>query len=143
MPDLAGDLIRQKAEIIVTTVTADTLAAKNVTTEIPIVMVALGDPVGTGLVTGLARPGANITGLSQMKPDLSGKRLELLKEIAPDVSAIALLYNPDDQLSVLDWKEAQRSAQTLGIKVHSLEVRNTADPGPICFAVRPITSTRY
>ena len=127
LPDLASDLIRQKVEIIVTTVTADTSAAKNVTTEIPIVMVAVGDPVATGLVKSLARPGANITGLSQMTPDLSGKRLELLKEIVSDVSAIALLYNPDDQLSVLDWKEAQRSAQTLGIKVHSLEVRNTAD----------------
>ena len=127
LPELAGDLLLQRAEIIVTTVTADTTAAKNATADIPIVMVAVGDPVATGLVKSLARPGANITGLSQMTPDLSGKRLELLKEIVPDISAVALLYNPDDPLSVLDWKEAQRSAQTLGIKVHSLEVSKSSD----------------
>jgi putative tryptophan/tyrosine transport system substrate-binding protein len=127
LPELAGDLLRQKVEIIVTTVTADTTAAKNATANIPIIMVAVGDPVATGLVKSLAHPGANLTGLSQMTPDLSGKRLELLKEIVPDVSEIALLYNPDDPLSVLDWKEAQRSAQTLGIKVHSFEVSKSSD----------------
>ena len=127
LPELTGDLLRKKVEIIVTTVTADTTAAKNATADIPIVMVAVGDPVATGFVKSLARPGANLTGLSQMTPDLSGKRLELLKEIVPGVSAIALLYNPDDPLSVLDWKEAQRSAQTLGMKVHSLEVSQTSD----------------
>ena len=74
LPDLADDLVRQKVEIIVTTVTADTTAAKNATADIPIVMVAVGDPVATGLVKSLARPGGNITGLSQMTPDLSGKR---------------------------------------------------------------------
>jgi ABC-type uncharacterized transport system substrate-binding protein len=127
LPELAGDLLRQKVELIVTTVTADTLVAKNATSDVPIVMAAVGDPVATGLVKSLAHPGANVTGLSQMTPDLSGKRLELLREIAPDVSAIALLYNPDDPLSVLDWKEAQRSAQRLGIKIHSLEVSKTSD----------------
>jgi putative ABC transport system substrate-binding protein len=126
LPDLADDLVRQKVEIIVTTVTADTQAAKNVSADIPVVMVAAGDPVTTGLVTSLARPGGKVTGLSQMTPDLSGKRLELLKEIAPDVSAVALLFNPDDPLSVLDRKEAERSAQALGIKVHSREVRDAA-----------------
>jgi putative ABC transport system substrate-binding protein len=90
-------------------------------------MVAVGDPVATGLVNSLAHPGANLTGLSQMTPDLSGKRLELLKEIVPEISAIALLYSPDDPLSVLDWKEARRSAQTLGIKVHSFEAPNGGD----------------
>src|SRR5215475_1541617 len=102
LPELAAELIRQKPEVLVTTVTSDTTAAKNATAEIPIIMVAVGDPVATGLVKSLAHPGANITGLSQMTPDLSGKRLELLKEIVPDVSAIALLYSPDDPLSVLD-----------------------------------------
>src|SRR6201999_387200 len=92
LPELAGDLLRQKVEVIVTTVTADTTAAKNATAQIPIVMAAVGDPVATGLVKSLAHPGANVTGLSQMTPDLTGKRLELLKELVPDVSAIALLY---------------------------------------------------
>jgi putative ABC transport system substrate-binding protein len=126
LPELVADLVRQKVEIIVSTVTADTQAAKNAAPEIPIVMVAVGDPVATDLVKSLARPGANLTGLSQMTPDLSGKRLALLKEIVPAVSTIALLYNPDDPLSVLDWKEAQRSAQTLGIMVNSFEVSNAA-----------------
>jgi putative tryptophan/tyrosine transport system substrate-binding protein len=125
--ELVADLVRQKVDIIVTTVTLDTLAAKNATAEIPIIMVAVGDPVATGIVKSLARPGGNITGLSQMTPDLSGKRLELLTEIVPKVSAVALLFNPDDQLSILDWKEARLSAQRLGIEVHSLEVRSTLD----------------
>jgi putative ABC transport system substrate-binding protein len=127
LPELVTDLVRQKVDIIVTTVTLDTLAAKNATAEIPIIMVAVGDPVATGFVRSLARPGGNITGLSQMTPDLSGKRLELLKEIVPAVSAVALLFDPEDQLSVLDAKEARLSAQRLGIEVHSLEVSSTLD----------------
>ena len=127
LPAMVTDLIRQKVDIIVTTVTVDTLTAKNATAEIPIVMVAVGDPVAVGIVKSLARPGGNITGLSQMTPDLSGKRLELLKEIVPSASAVAVLFDPEDQLSVLDWKEARRSAQTLGIEFHSLEVRSTGD----------------
>jgi putative ABC transport system substrate-binding protein len=90
-------------------------------------MVAVGDPVATGFVSSLARPGGNITGLSQMTPDLSGKRLELLKEIVPSVSAVAIVFNPDDQLSILDAREARLSAQRLGIEAHSLEVRSIAD----------------
>jgi putative ABC transport system substrate-binding protein len=127
LPELVADLIRQKVDVIVTTVTLDTLTAKNATAEIPIVMVAVGDPVAVGIVKSMARPGGNITGLSQMTPDLSGKRLELLKEIVPKVSAVALLFNPEDQLSILDWKEARLAAQRLGIEFHSLEVRSTDD----------------
>jgi putative ABC transport system substrate-binding protein len=127
LPELATDLIRQKVDIIVTTVTVDTLAAKNATAEIPIVMVAVGDPVAIGIVKSLARPGGNITGLSQMTPDLSGKRLELLKQIVPQITRVAVLFDPGDPLSMLDWNEARRSAQTLGIEVHSLEVRSSSD----------------
>jgi len=123
LPGLASDFVGQKVELIVTSVTADTLAARNATTEIPIVMVAVGDPVATGFVKSLARPGARITGLSQMTPDLSGKRLELLKEIVPGVSTVAVLYNPEDGLSVLDWTEARHSAEALGMKVHSVKLR--------------------
>lgn len=126
-PALIADLIRLKVEIIVTNVTIDTLAAKSATTEIPIVMVAAGDPVAIGIVKSLGRPGGNITGLSQMTPDLTGKRMELLKEIAPRISAVAVLSNPEDPLSVLDRNEAMVSAQRLGIEPRSLEVRSTAD----------------
>jgi len=88
LPQLIGDLVRLKVDIIVTAVTNDTLAAKNAAGGIPIVMAAAGDPVATGIVASLARPGGNITGLSQMNPELNGKRLELLKEIAPDISSL-------------------------------------------------------
>ena len=127
LAELAADLIRAKVEILVTTVTLDTQAAKNATREIPIIMVATGDPVATGFVQSLARPGGNITGLSQMTPDLSGKRLELLKEIVPGISAIALFFDPDDPLSVIDSREARLSAQRLGLEVRSWEVRNKGD----------------
>jgi ABC-type uncharacterized transport system substrate-binding protein len=129
LPELVADLIRQKVEIIVTTVTVDTQATRNATAELPIVMTAVGDPVAVGFVKSLARPGGNITGLSQMTSDLGGKRLELLKEIAPKISSVAVLFDPEDPLSVLDWKEVRRSAPSLGIEVHSLEVRNTEDVG--------------
>jgi putative tryptophan/tyrosine transport system substrate-binding protein len=88
-------------------------------------MAAAGDPVATGIVQSLARPGGNVTGLSQMNVDLSGKRLELLKTLAPNVSSVAVLMNPDDPISVLGWNEFNISAQKLGMKVGSWNVRNT------------------
>ena len=97
LPDLAADLVRLKVDVIVTAVTSDALAAKKATRTIPIVMVAAGDPVASGLVESLARPGGNVTGLSQMTPELAGKRLELLKEIVPKLSRVAVLWNPQDQ----------------------------------------------
>ncbi len=127
LPELAADLVRQKVDLIVTNVTLDTLAAKNATTQIPIVMVAVGDPVATGFVGSLSRPGGNITGLSQMTSDLGGKRLEVLKQIAPTISSIAVFFDPDDPLSARDAKEVRLAAQRLGIEVRSLEVRNKAD----------------
>jgi putative ABC transport system substrate-binding protein len=127
LTDLVNDLVQKKVDVLITTVTQDTLVAQKATSEIPIVMVAVGDPLATGFVQSLARPGGNITGLSQMTPDLSGKRLELLKEIMPKVAAVAILFNPDDQLSVLDFREAQLSAQRLGIESHPSEVRATGD----------------
>jgi putative tryptophan/tyrosine transport system substrate-binding protein len=90
-------------------------------------MAAAGDPVATGIVESLARPGGNITGLSQMNPDTTGKRLELLKEIAPRISSVAVLINPEDPIGVLGWKEIQLPARNLGIEVQSLEARTTAD----------------
>jgi putative tryptophan/tyrosine transport system substrate-binding protein len=124
---LIADLVRLKVDIIVTAVTNDTLAAKNATNGIPIVMAAAGDPVATGIVSSLARPGGNITGLSQMNPELTGKRLELLKEIAPNVSSVAVLVNPDDPISALGLNEIELPARKMRVEVHSLEVRNRRD----------------
>lgn len=127
LPDLVGDLVQRKVDVIVTSVSNDSLAAKNATTKIPIVMAAAGDPVAIGIVESLSRPGGNITGLSQMTPDLTGKRLEMLKAIAPNVASIAVLFNPDDPISALGLKEIELPARKLGVEIHSLEVRNSAD----------------
>jgi len=124
LPELIADLVRRKVEIIVTSVTNDALAAKQVTATVPIVMAAAGDPVATGIVGSLARPGGNITGLSQMNPELMGKRLELLKELDPQLSHVAVLWNPEDSVSVLSWKEIQGPARLLKIELLSLQVRN-------------------
>jgi putative tryptophan/tyrosine transport system substrate-binding protein len=127
LPTLVAELIRLKVDVIVTSVSNDSLAAKNATKDIPIVMAAAGDPVAIGIVESLSRPGGNITGLSQMTPDLTGKRLELLREIAPNVASVAVLFNPDDPISRLSLNEIQPSARKLAVAVRALEVRNPAD----------------
>ncbi len=127
LPDLAADLVRFKVDVIVTTATSDALAAQKATRAIPIVMVAGGDPVGNGLVESLARPGGNVTGLSQMLQQLSGKRLALLKEIVPTLSRVAVLWNPQSASATLNWKENQQPARQLGIQLQSLEVRSPDD----------------
>jgi putative ABC transport system substrate-binding protein len=122
LPDLAADLVRLKVDIIVASVNTDALAAKNATREIPIVVASGGDPVALGLVESLARPGGNVTGLSQISPELAGKRLELLKEIVPKLSRVAVLWNPQGTTSPLSWKEIQPPARELKVQLHSLEV---------------------
>jgi putative ABC transport system substrate-binding protein len=126
-PDLAADLVGLKVDVIVVNVTPTALAAQKATRTIPIVMVAGGDPVATGLAESLARPGGNITGLSQMISELAGKRLELLTEIVPKLSRVAVLWNPQGVGSPLGWKEIQLPARQLGIQLHSLEVRSPDD----------------
>ncbi len=127
LPGLAAELVRLKVDVIVTSVTPDALAAQKATRAIPIVIVAAGDPVALGLVESLARPGGNVTGLSPMTAELGGKRLELLKEMLPKLSRVAVLSNPQNVSSPLAWKEIQLAARQLGIQLHSLEVRNPND----------------
>jgi ABC-type uncharacterized transport system substrate-binding protein len=127
LPALIADLVRLKVDIIVTSVTNDTLAAKKATAEIPIVIAAAGDPVATGIVDSLGRPGGNVTGLSQMSPELNAKRLEILKEIAPNISSMIVLLNPEDPISTLGWKEIEVAAKGLGIAAQSVEIRSTGD----------------
>jgi putative ABC transport system substrate-binding protein len=127
LPDLAADVVRLKVDVIVASSTPEAQAAKNATREIPIVMVIPGDPVASKLIESLARPGGNITGLSSMSPQLAGKRLELLKEIAPKLSRVAVLWNPGSAVAALQWKEIQLPARQLGIQLHSLEVRSPND----------------
>jgi putative tryptophan/tyrosine transport system substrate-binding protein len=124
VPDLVADLVRLKVDIIVATIAADALAAKKSTRTIPIIVASAADPVGSGLVENLARPGGNITGLSQIAPEMAGKRLELLKEIVPKLVRVAVLWRPDGMASSLAWKESQLPARALGLHLHSIEVRS-------------------
>jgi len=123
LPDLAAELVRLRVDIIVATAGSDARAAKNATGAIPIVVAS----AASELVESLARPGGNITGLSQMAPDLAGKRLELLKEIVPKLSRVAVLWNPEGRGSMVTWQEIQLPVRQLGLQLHSLEVRSTDD----------------
>ncbi len=127
LPDLAADLVRLKVDVIVTAVSPDAVAAQKATRVIPIVMAAAPDPVAIGLVESLARPGGNITGLSQMSLELAGKRLELLKEMIPSLSRVAVLWNAQGTASTVGWKEIQQPARQLGVQLQSLKVRSPDD----------------
>jgi putative ABC transport system substrate-binding protein len=126
LPDLAAELVQPKVDVIVTA-GPGTLAAKKASTTIPIVFGANSDPVGTGIVSSLARPGGNITGLSLMAPDLDGKRLELLKESFPKIGRVAFLWNLGGTRGNLPIAEMEASAKALGLKLQSLEVRTIED----------------
>ena len=122
-PDLAAELVRLKVDLIVTLAGAPAArAAKQATTTIPIVAVAVSDPVGQGLVASLARPGGNVTGLATLFPELAAKRLELLKETLPGVSRVAVLWNAANPGNVIILREVQAAARTLGVTLQSREV---------------------
>jgi putative tryptophan/tyrosine transport system substrate-binding protein len=123
LPELAAELVRLNVDVIVTIGTLAPLAAKQATSTIPIVMLNAGDPLASGLVTSLARPGGNVTGMSLMAPNLGGKRLELLKEILPRVYRVGILWNAANPYSALVFKETESAAQILGIQLQSIEVR--------------------
>jgi putative ABC transport system substrate-binding protein len=133
--DLAADLVRLQVDVIVTMGTPAALAAKQATQTIPIVMVYVADPVGTGLVASLARPGGNLTGVSDMATDLSSKRLELLKEAVPTLSRLAVLWNAADPGMVLRFHEIAAAARVLGVTLQSLEVRSPQDFAPAFTAI--------
>jgi putative ABC transport system substrate-binding protein len=124
---MAADLVQLKVDVIVGDGTLASLAAKQATATIPIVMAPAGDPLGSGLVPSLARPGENVTGLSLMAPDLGGKRLEVLNELLPGISRVAILWNAANPYAANVFRETQRAAQTLRIALQSLEVRNPDD----------------
>ena len=123
LPDLAAALVRLNVDVIAAAGTIAPLAAKRATATIPIVMTSAGDPLGSGLVASLARPGGNVTGMSLMAPDLGGKRLELLKELLPRLWRVAVLWNAANPYSAIVFRETQAAGGILGIEVQSLEVR--------------------
>ena len=126
-PDLVAEFVRINVDIIIAPGMNEALAAKDATTTIPIVTVVASDPVGSGLVDSLARPGRNITGLTAISAELSGKRLEILKEAIPGVSYIAVLSNPAEPGAALAIKELEAPAQALGIRLQMFAVKGPND----------------
>ncbi len=131
-PTLAADCLRLKADIIVATTSLAAQAAKNATRTTPIVMHALGDPVASGLVVSLGRPGGNVTGVSMMSPGLAAKRLELLKEVLPRLSRALVLSDLGDSIAAPQLKELEHAAHSLGVNLLVRDIR-TADDLPAAF----------
>src|SRR5712691_8873175 len=126
-PELAAELVRLRVDCIIVPTTPAALAAKHATQTIPIVMTTAIDPVGAGLVASLAQPGGNLTGLSTLAPELSGKQLELLKEVMPGLTRVAVLWNAANPANAAVWQETQAAAGALGLLLQSQEVRSPQD----------------
>jgi ABC-type uncharacterized transport system substrate-binding protein len=125
LPALAEELVRLEVDLIVAAVTQASLAAKHATRTIPIVFAAVSDPLGTGLVTSLARPGANVTGVAGMSADIVGKSVELLREATPTVSRVAVIWNPDNAVYQAQMlRDTQLAAGRLGLELHIVAVRS-------------------
>jgi putative ABC transport system substrate-binding protein len=130
LAEIVAELVRLKVNVIVTSGTPPVVAAKQATSVIPIVFAAVGDPIGTGLVASLARPGGNVTGLSIQATDLAGKRLELLREIVPGLRRLAIVANADASPAMLEMVEVQATARALGLEVATHEIRRPEDIAP-------------
>ena len=139
LADQAAELVRQKVALIVTPGTPATLAARAATSEIPIVMTNVGDPVGSGIVPSLARPGDNVTGLSLLDRDLHGKRIELLKEAVPKLTRLAILWSANDPGMTLAFSRVEEAAKARGFALQSLAVR---EPGEFPRAFEAAASGR-
>ena len=130
LAEIAAEFVRLNVDVILTWGTASVLAVKQATSVIPIVFASTGDPVGTGLVASLARPGGNVTGSSNQAPDVAGKRLELLREFVPGLRHLAILANIGSPIGVLQIGEAQAAARALGLDVTALEIARAQDITP-------------
>jgi putative tryptophan/tyrosine transport system substrate-binding protein len=139
---IAKEFVRLKVDVIVTSGTPQVIAAKQATSVIPIVFATAGDPVGSGLVASLARPGGNITGLATLGADLAGKRLEL-REVVPGLARVAIMGNADNPFTVLELGEVQASARTLSLDVVTLEIRRAQDIVPAFETVKDRADALY
>ena len=128
-PALAAELVRLKVDLIVTRSTPAARAAKEATSTIPIVMAAIGEPIGTGIVASLARPGGNMTGLSAFVTELAGKRVELMKEVFPSVTRVGFFNNMSNHVNPPQWEETQKAARSVSIQAELLDVRAKDDIG--------------
>jgi putative tryptophan/tyrosine transport system substrate-binding protein len=122
LPELAAELVRLDVQVIVTAGTPATKALKNATRNIPIIMAVIGDPVAAGLVDSLAHPGRNVTGFSILASDLSGKRLELLKEVVPRLSSVGVILNPANPQPKIELKEIEAAAHALGVQIRPIQI---------------------
>ena len=141
--EIAAEFVQLKVEVIVTAGTAAVVAAKQATSVIPIIFALGGDPVGTGLVASLARPGGNVTGLSQQSADLAGKRVELLREVIPGLGRLATMANIGNPLAVLEMREVHAAARTLGLEVATSEIRRAEDIAPAFDALKGRADALY
>ena len=141
--ELAAELVHRKVDIMVMNGTAQVLAAKQATSTIPVVFVGLGDPVGTGVVAGLARPGSNLTGLSLQQTDTATKRLELLREVVPRLRRLAIMANFGSPIGVLETGEVQAAAHTLGLEDTALQIRRAEDIAPAVEALKGRADALY
>jgi putative ABC transport system substrate-binding protein len=138
LPSLAAELVGLQVAVIVTAGSQAIQAVKQATSTIPVVIAASADPVEMGFVTSLARPGENLTGLSLSAPELSGKRLELLKEAVPAIIHVAVLANPANPSTAAQLRETQRAAQALQVQLHLVEVRGLHELEPAFSAIRNV-----
>jgi putative tryptophan/tyrosine transport system substrate-binding protein len=124
LPALAAELVRLPVDLLVAVGSAAIRAAQQATHTLPIVMLVGGDPVGSGLISNLAHPGGNLTGIATLSPRLSAQRLTWLKRLVPQVAQLAVLFNPDDETKIVDWHQTQAAARALGVQLVPLEVRS-------------------
>jgi putative tryptophan/tyrosine transport system substrate-binding protein len=141
--EIAAEFVRLKLDVIVTSATPPTFAAKQATAVIPIVFAAVSDPVGTGLVASLARPGGNVTGLANQMSDTVGKKLEFLREVVPGLRRLAIMANVGNPGSVLEMREAQATARTLGLEIITSEIRQAEDIASAFEALRDRADALY
>jgi putative tryptophan/tyrosine transport system substrate-binding protein len=141
--EIANELAGLKVDVIVTGGTPAAAATKGVTAGIPIVFTLGADPVGSGLVASLARPGGNVTGLSLQSPETAGKRLALLREIVPNIHRVAFMGNVDNPIVPLEWREVEAAANTLGLEVMRLEIRGKQDILPTFAALKQHAEALY
>jgi putative tryptophan/tyrosine transport system substrate-binding protein len=143
LAEIAAEFARIKVDVIVTVGTPPTLAAKQATAVIPIVFAAASDPVGTGVVASLARPGGNVTGLSNQVSDTGGKKLELLREVIPGLRRLAILVNVSNPAVALEVGEVQTAARTLGLVVVRSEIRQVGDIASVFDALKGRADALY
>jgi putative tryptophan/tyrosine transport system substrate-binding protein len=141
--EIVAEFVRSKVDVIATHGTTTTLAAKLTTSIIPIVSAIMGDPVGTGLVASLARPGGNVTGLSMQNTDVAGKRVELLRQVVPQLRRLAILGNVDSSAVVLEMQAAEAAANKLGFEAIPLKVRRAEEIAPAMEAIKGPADALY